>query len=204
MVGGENAKGQHNLFQAAVATDSSRLSESSDPFRPNSVGKIAYHRAIPPAMASAVGMKLRSIKMFYCSKLLQPAFASSPRHAGVGRGPRRGAYNIPPFHKPPGEGTGPTGCRPGPLSRRTERFMVPMHGIKAMEAFHEPQSAAGILPADQLEKSTAGKMPAAPRFRRASGKAAEDCRSPRRGRTRPPLAASSWSQCVRRANRGCP
>src|SRR5882724_6940411 len=30
------------------------------------------------------------------------------------------------------------------------------------EAFHEPQSAAGILPADLPEKSTAGKMPAAP------------------------------------------
>src|SRR6266568_1185638 len=33
---------------------------------------------------------------------------------------------------------------------------------RARGAFHEPQSAAGILPADQPEKSTAGKMPAAP------------------------------------------
>src|SRR5690349_20277230 len=32
--------------------------------------------------------------------------------------------------------------------------------------FHEPQSAAGILPADQSEQSTAGKMPAAPWPRR--------------------------------------
>src|SRR6266513_830983 len=31
------------------------------------------------------------------------------------------------LHEPPGEGTGPTGCRPGPLTRRVERFMVPMH-----------------------------------------------------------------------------
>src|SRR5205809_7449238 len=28
------------------------------------------------------------------------------------------------FHEPPGDGTGPTGCRPGPLTRRVERFMV--------------------------------------------------------------------------------
>ena len=35
-------------------------------------------------------------------------------------------------------------------------------------AFHEPQGAAGILPADQSEKSTAGKMPAAPWRRRLS------------------------------------
>src|SRR5438132_14234396 len=42
------------------------------------------------------------------------------------------------------------------------RFMVPMHGRKAEEALHEPQSAAGILPADPSEQSTAGKMPAAP------------------------------------------
>ena len=33
---------------------------------------------------------------------------------------------------------------------------------KRKEALHEAQSAAGILPADQSEKSTAGKMPAAP------------------------------------------
>jgi len=41
--------------------------------------------------------------------------------------------------------------------------MVSMHGGKADEALHEPKSAAGILPADVLEKSTAGKMPAAHR-----------------------------------------
>src|SRR5207244_3483549 len=41
-------------------------------------------------------------------------------------------------------------------------FMVPMHAKKRMEAFHKPEGAAGILPADQSEKSTAGRMPAAP------------------------------------------
>ena len=40
--------------------------------------------------------------------------------------------------------------------------MVPMHGRTAEGAFHEPQSAARILPADPSEQSTAGKMPAAP------------------------------------------
>src|SRR5881397_4303194 len=44
-------------------------------------------------------------------------------------------------------------------------FMVPMHAQKRMEALHEPESAAGILPADLPENSTAGKMPAA-RWRR--------------------------------------
>ena len=66
------------------------------------------------------------------------------------------------LHEPPGEGTGPTRCRPGPLTRRVERFTVPMHARKRKEALQEPQSAAGILPADQPEKCTAGKMPAAP------------------------------------------
>ena len=45
-------------------------------------------------------------------------------------------------------------------------FMVPMHGIKVVVAFHKPQGAAGILPADRSGKSTAGKMPAAPWRRR--------------------------------------
>src|SRR5207245_2499528 len=34
-------------------------------------------------------------------------------------------------------------------------------GINVVAASPEPQSAAGILPADQSEESTAGKMPAA-------------------------------------------
>src|SRR5437867_8803200 len=42
------------------------------------------------------------------------------------------------------------------------RFMVPMHAKKRKGALHEPECAAGILPADQSEKSTAGRMPAAP------------------------------------------
>src|SRR5437867_8258299 len=33
-------------------------------------------------------------------------------------------------------------------------------------SFHEPQCAAGIVPADQSKQSTAGKMPAAPWPRR--------------------------------------
>src|SRR5580765_2965085 len=45
------------------------------------------------------------------------------------------------LHEPPGEATGPTGCRPGPLTRRSERFMVPMHAKKRKGALHEPQDA---------------------------------------------------------------
>src|SRR5882724_6014533 len=51
------------------------------------------------------------------------------------------------FHEPPGESTGPTDCRPGPLTRRPERFMVPMRGHKTVEAFHEPPCSAGVPPA---------------------------------------------------------
>ena len=40
-------------------------------------------------------------------------------------------------------------------------FIVPMHARKRKEALHEPKRAAGILPADVPEPSTAGKMPAA-------------------------------------------
>ena len=36
-----------------------------------------------------------------------------------------------------------------------------MHTKKRMEAFHEPERAAGILPAEGSEKGSAGKMPAA-------------------------------------------
>jgi len=34
------------------------------------------------------------------------------------------------FHEPPGDGTGPTGCRPGPLTRRAVRFLVPIRAKK--------------------------------------------------------------------------
>ena len=43
------------------------------------------------------------------------------------------------FHEPPGEGTGPTTCRPGPPTRRF-RFMVPMRAKKGVGAFPEPLS----------------------------------------------------------------
>ena len=42
-----------------------------------------------------------------------------------------------PSHEPPGEGTGPTDYRPGPLTRRLERFMVPMPAEKRKGALHE-------------------------------------------------------------------
>ena len=52
------------------------------------------------------------------------------------------------LHEPPGEGTGPTGCRPGPLTRRLEWFMVPMHAQKRNGATHQrPFSGAGVPPA---------------------------------------------------------
>src|SRR5205807_1517730 len=46
---------------------------------------------------------------------------------------------------------------PTPIDRRDPDTLVGPN-----EALHEPQSAAGILPADPSEQSTAGKMPAAP------------------------------------------
>src|SRR5947209_5289268 len=75
------------------------------------------------------------------------------------------------FHEPPV--WSPGFSRSGPPEGGTpyrwhdpDGFMVPMHGTEVVGAFHEPQSAAGILPADQFEESTAGKMPAAPWRRR--------------------------------------
>src|SRR6266487_2015305 len=47
--------------------------------------------------------RVRSLKIFrVCANALERAFASSPRDAGAGRGPRRGAssHNVPPlFHR---------------------------------------------------------------------------------------------------------
>src|SRR5438876_3763817 len=52
------------------------------------------------------------------------------------------------LHEPPGEGTGPTGCRPGPLTRRLEWFMVPIHAHGRNGATHQrPFSGAGVPPA---------------------------------------------------------
>jgi len=61
--------------------------------------------------------------------------ASPFRHGLLERlpGPTEADKNT--FHEPPGEGTGPTGCRPGPLTRRAERFMVPMHAEKTKGGF---------------------------------------------------------------------
>src|SRR5437899_7291536 len=71
------------------------------------------------------------------------------------------------FHEPPV--WSPGFSRSGPPEGGTpyrwhdpDGFMVPMHVIEVVGARHEPQSAAGILPADPSEQSTAGKMPAAP------------------------------------------
>src|SRR6266550_8773004 len=69
------------------------------------------------------------------------------------------------FHEPPAEGAGPTGCRPGPLTRRVKRFIVPMHAQKRNGAFHEPQGAAGILPAAVSGRSPADETSAAPCWR---------------------------------------
>ncbi len=44
--------------------------------------------------------------------------------------------------------------------RQTESLVLPAG--ERIWAFHEPQCAAGILPADRSEERTAGKMPAAP------------------------------------------
>src|SRR5213594_5272764 len=47
-------------------------------------------------------------------------------------------------------------------ARSQSRFMLPMQAEKSRkEAFHERHCAAGILPAESSEKSTAGKMSAA-------------------------------------------
>src|SRR5213079_1965279 len=66
----------------------------------------------------------------------------------------------PPARTPgetPGELAGEDAC-----ATSAAQFMVPMHGIKAVGALHEPQGAAGILPAEQSEKSTADETSAAP------------------------------------------
>src|SRR5437016_8252084 len=39
-------------------------------------------------------------------------------------------------------------------------FMVPMHAEIRMKAFHEPQGAAGILPAEEPERSSADETSA--------------------------------------------
>ena len=57
--------------------------------------------------------------------------------------PMHGIKVVGAFHEPPGEGTGPTGCRPGPLTRRPDRFMVPMHAEKRKRALHEAERRAG-------------------------------------------------------------
>src|SRR6266511_856743 len=51
----------------------------------------------------------------------------STTYANQVHAPKQVVKVVGAFHEPPGEGTGPTGCRPGPLTRRVERFMVPMH-----------------------------------------------------------------------------
>jgi hypothetical protein len=49
--------------------------------------------------------------------------------------------------------------------RAVHRFEVPMHVEKRKPAFHEPQGAAGILPAEESEGSSAGETSAAPCLR---------------------------------------
>src|SRR3989442_14491716 len=44
-------------------------------------------------------------------------------------------------------------------------FIVPMHSINAAEASPEPQGAAGILPAEESERSSADETSAAPCWR---------------------------------------
>jgi hypothetical protein len=47
-------------------------------------------------------------------------------------------------------------------ARDLQRFMAATHDFRIVETLHPLQSAAGILPADRSEESTAGQMPAAP------------------------------------------
>src|SRR5882724_625373 len=55
--------------------------------------------------------------------------------------------------------------RAGGRSGDSDRFMVPMHGIRVVGAFHEPQGAAGILPAEESGRSSADETSAAPYWR---------------------------------------
>jgi hypothetical protein len=48
----------------------------------------------------------------------------------------------------------------------TGRFMVPMHAEKTKGALHEPQSAAGILPAEELDEAQVLKANSSPSLRR--------------------------------------
>ena len=91
---------------------------------------------------------------------------------GIAR--RRGKQEVPihmgvisfhePERRPPAQpvlGANYPRRRAGGRRSAPPRFMVPMHSEKRMGALHEPQGAAGILPAEWSEKSSAGKMPAA-------------------------------------------
>src|SRR5260370_40515353 len=51
---------------------------------------------------------------------------------------------------------------PGAPEPSYSRFMVPMHSEKRKRAFHEPQVAAGVLPTEESERSSAGETSAAP------------------------------------------
>src|SRR5439155_18268059 len=74
------------------------------------------------------------------------------------------------LREPVGDKTTPDSSQEGNWPRRAAPllggvrggFMVPLHVHKRKEAFHEPQHAAGLLPAETWEESTAGKMPSAP------------------------------------------
>src|SRR5437868_9345773 len=59
-----------------------------------------------------------------------------------------------PSHTPAGSGTGVPPASSITRARRRRhyfaaRFTFPLHGIKVVGAFHEPQRAAGILPAEE-------------------------------------------------------
>src|SRR5262245_16138618 len=88
-------------------------------------------------------------------------------------------YGVPPLG----------GCaspdRLKPELHAVRGFMVPMRAEKSRKgAFHEPQGAAGILPAEEPENSSADETSAAPCWRPG------------------PASSGSWSQCMRESEWG--
>jgi hypothetical protein len=81
-----------------------------------------------------------------------------PRGAAV---PAASCGGVSPPARTPGETPGKLAGEDA-CATAAGQFMVPMHSKKRKGAFHEAQGAAGILPAEKSEKSSADETSAAP------------------------------------------
>src|SRR5438477_8634525 len=78
---------------------------------------------------------------------------------------RKGAFQVPPVWSPGFSRSGPPEGGTPNRSDDPDGFMVPVHSKKQKGALHEPQGAAGILPAEESQKSSADETSAAPCWR---------------------------------------